>query len=335
MKLKNSIKNAISVTGIALLILTQSFAQTQTICEVGIRNNVFKNANEAEYSGLAYHTERQLFIMPLDDPISGNIYFKGYNINVNASFNIYISNPGELTKDDLEGLTYLNDDYFVLLEEKENKIYFLEYIENSSGNPYFKILSGHKTGIPQATNNKDGLEGVSYDPHTNRLYLIREKAYVELYSIPITLPTPNFIGDIDEQQKSSVLLPINGDAAGLYHLGKIYPSGIAVADKNLFIASEEKGGGLSSYKINPSAEFCNTDNAQSVIEVFNPATCACESTEGCTDINACNFSESATIDDGSCLYQYSNCDDGNDNTINDRLNENCDCVGILACRCKK
>lgn len=59
---------------------------------------------------------------------------------------------------------------------------------------------------------------------------------------------------------------------------------------------------------------------------------------GCTDEDACNYNPVATLEDGSCTIPGMLCSDGNQNTINDRLNVDCDCVGkplgckdILAC----
>jgi len=327
--------------------------------------------------------------MPLDDPNSQGIHFIGYDVNGTESFNVGLSDPDSfITKDDFEGLTYLEEDYFVLVEEKESKIYFLEYIIPSSGNPYFVVLSGHNTNIRQSmADDKDGLEGISYNPHTNRLFVIREKANIELFSIPITLPNADFKGDINEAQKSSVIIPIQGDGAGLFHLAKIFPSsneksnnilivneanmeiwefklildsngnlfsaslsdgnkteipnepqpeGIVVYDNTIYIASEKAGGGLSSYKINPGLEVCNTDCSEGVVEVRNAITCECEPAPntGCTDSNACNYDKFATIDDCSCVYKNSRCDDGDNGTINDIIREDCICRGIPACQCQ-
>jgi hypothetical protein len=46
------------------------------------------------------------------------------------------------------------------------------------------------------------------------------------------------------------------------------------------------------------------------------------------DPNACNYNPLANIDDNSCLFPGSPCDDGNALTINDSLDVNCDCVGL-------
>jgi hypothetical protein len=51
---------------------------------------------------------------------------------------------------------------------------------------------------------------------------------------------------------------------------------------------------------------------------------------GCTEPTACNYNSTATVDDASCLFLASPCDDGNPNTINDVVNLNCECAGITA-----
>jgi hypothetical protein len=48
---------------------------------------------------------------------------------------------------------------------------------------------------------------------------------------------------------------------------------------------------------------------------------------GCTSPYACNYVETATDDDGSCLVIGDACDDGNDMTENDVIDENCECMG--------
>lgn len=48
---------------------------------------------------------------------------------------------------------------------------------------------------------------------------------------------------------------------------------------------------------------------------------------GCTDPLSCNYNCLATINDGSCLYPNTACDDGNPLTINDSTDVNCNCVG--------
>jgi uncharacterized protein (TIGR02145 family) len=48
---------------------------------------------------------------------------------------------------------------------------------------------------------------------------------------------------------------------------------------------------------------------------------------GCTEASACNYASNALINDGSCLYAQSACDDGDAQTISDALDAFCQCVG--------
>lgn len=48
---------------------------------------------------------------------------------------------------------------------------------------------------------------------------------------------------------------------------------------------------------------------------------------GCTNSTACNFNPDATVSDGSCLIVGSACNDSNPNTINDSVQNNCECAG--------
>jgi uncharacterized delta-60 repeat protein len=55
---------------------------------------------------------------------------------------------------------------------------------------------------------------------------------------------------------------------------------------------------------------------------------------GCMDPASCNYNPLATIDNGSCLYPGSLCNDNNPNTINDSINPDCNCIGdiiVLGC----
>ena len=50
---------------------------------------------------------------------------------------------------------------------------------------------------------------------------------------------------------------------------------------------------------------------------------------GCTNDMACNYDEMANTDDGSCLVIGEACDDMDDMTIEDIVNDSCECVGTL------
>lgn len=60
------------------------------------------------------------------------------------------------------------------------------------------------------------------------------------------------------------------------------------------------------------------------------ADCVCVGTAmvmGCTDATACNYSDVANTDDGSCLYAGTTCDDGDSTTTNDVITDLCVCAG--------
>ena len=50
---------------------------------------------------------------------------------------------------------------------------------------------------------------------------------------------------------------------------------------------------------------------------------------GCMDSTACNFNPQATVNDNSCGFPGSTCDDGNVNSINDTYNVDCVCAGVV------
>ena len=49
--------------------------------------------------------------------------------------------------------------------------------------------------------------------------------------------------------------------------------------------------------------------------------------QGCTNNQACNYTELAEIDNESCLFIGDACDDGNPNTLDDEIQDNCECAG--------
>ena len=52
---------------------------------------------------------------------------------------------------------------------------------------------------------------------------------------------------------------------------------------------------------------------------------------GCTIEQACNFNPDATDDDGSCLFVSESCDDDDESTFNDTIQEDCSCSGEALC----
>jgi phosphatidylserine/phosphatidylglycerophosphate/cardiolipin synthase-like enzyme/DNA/RNA endonuclease YhcR with UshA esterase domain len=76
---------------------------------------------------------------------------------------------------------------------------------------------------------------------------------------------------------------------------------------------------------------CDDGDPNTINDVVN-FSCECEGVlmvVGCTDITACNFSPGANTNDNSCLYTGTTCDDGSAETINDVINADCQCEGIV------
>ena len=81
------------------------------------------------------------------------------------------------------------------------------------------------------------------------------------------------------------------------------------------------------YLANP----CDDGNPNTINDVVN-FSCECAgvaAVEGCLDINACNFSSDANVNDNSCLYIGDPCDDGLTETFNDTISINCLCEGVI------
>lgn len=55
--------------------------------------------------------------------------------------------------------------------------------------------------------------------------------------------------------------------------------------------------------------------------------CDNEEVMGCTYPDACNFNPSATVDEGTCFWPGSPCDDEDPNTVGDVFNSDCVCMG--------
>ena len=85
---------------------------------------------------------------------------------------------------------------------------------------------------------------------------------------------------------------------------------------------------------NPFGSFNRTFVRSGMDEVI-PLHCynscgACLGDGGCLDSLACNYDMTAMTDDGSCTYPGDACDDMDETTINDLLNDDCVCVGDSA-----
>ena len=83
-------------------------------------------------------------------------------------------------------------------------------------------------------------------------------------------------------------------------------------------------------------DLCNDGDVDTVNDTIQ-ANCDCEgvSAPGCMNPTACNYDSMATSDDGSCFFIGDSCDDQNPDTINDTIQDDCECegqtTGVLGC----
>jgi len=76
---------------------------------------------------------------------------------------------------------------------------------------------------------------------------------------------------------------------------------------------------------------CNDGNPNTINDTYDQFCRCIGELAGCTDVNACNYDSNAEADDNSCTYPLSPCDDGDPNTANDVLDNNCFCIGDDSC----
>ena len=78
---------------------------------------------------------------------------------------------------------------------------------------------------------------------------------------------------------------------------------------------------------------CDDFDPMTILDVTT-IDCICQGQEvnilGCTDTLACNYDATATVDSGGCAFPGDSCNDGDETTINDTYNADCECTGPLA-----
>jgi len=86
--------------------------------------------------------------------------------------------------DDTEGLTYVGNNQFVIVEERLQNIYLFDYNANGAvGRSFLQSVS-----IGPTTSNI-GLEGISYDPLNGSFVLVKEKVPQAVYSASVDFNT--------------------------------------------------------------------------------------------------------------------------------------------------
>ena len=81
-------------------------------------------------------------------------------------------------------------------------------------------------------------------------------------------------------------------------------------------------------------DSCDDGDATTVGDVvLGDCSCAGVTVPGCTDLAACNYDATATVDDGSCILPGDACDDGDATTVGDQIQTDCSCAGVTVPGC--
>jgi hypothetical protein len=154
----------------------------------------------------------------------------------------------------------------------------------------------------------------------------------------------------------------NYDMLATVDNGSCFLVGDACDDGNVFTANDIVGAdciclgeaieivegctAIEACNYNPEANFddgscelpgypCDDNDPNTMGDAYG-IDCICAGMiVGCTDATACNYNPEAQFDDFTCEFPGDPCNDGNEETLNDVLDSNCDCIGtfvfVLGC----
>lgn len=161
-----------------------------------------------------------------------------YSNNFNSSQEFPIQ---QYSGNDYEGLTYLYDNYFVMVEERLDLLFFLKMNYSASGNlTSITEIVNRSTNNPYISGANNGYEGITYNPVENKIYLIKE--YSPLKFFEFAAPTPGNFNEAINITEPFDLENVNwtpDDVAGLYHLSLNKALSATPAGKHLLLLSQE------------------------------------------------------------------------------------------------
>ena len=156
-------------------------------------------------SGLTYHAKRDSLFVVLDAPQ------RIVELGLDGSFKRKIN----LNKfDDTEGITWLGENRFAVVEEARGNIVLIE-LEPKDGGVSWK--KAKKLNLDIKVNTTNGLEGIAYDPLAKRFFVAREKRSPAVFKI--IPPKPESVAP-----PTSILMSLAGrglrDISGLHYDAK-------------------------------------------------------------------------------------------------------------------
>lgn len=213
--------------------------------------------------------------------VKGEVYYESSNLTINesrpgciatvddagtkiVSFKNGFTSPTEqkiafLEGFDYEGLSYLYEDYFVIVEEKNDQLLFLNFKYNNTNNlTAVEHIYTYNFNNRFITGTNDGWEGITYNPVENKIYLIKETYPPSIYEGQCT-KSPNFRGIINlkEPFKLSNVYSRADNISGLYHLSLNHALSATTTGKHILILSKATN---SVYEFDLTGQLISTLN---------------------------------------------------------------------------
>gem|GEM_PF-3199967 len=259
-----------------------------------------------DFSGMTYNFDSETFYAVEND--------KSKVFELDTDGNI-IRNITLVGYGDVEGIAYLGNNDFVVVEERLRRIVFINIPPGGSDisrsypgfNGYIEV-TGHGSG------SNDGLEGITYSPVDDLLYIAKEKTDMAIFAIQNpaskkgTTINPNQPFDLVNKANS---YPGSGGFTDI--------AGLSFTDKGTLLLLSEEGNSL--VEVDPFNGNLISSMSMSDANTAN--------VEGVTYISP---GELVFASEPNEFYRYTthggSCDDGDSCTINDTWN-GCDCSGTL------
>jgi len=204
---------------------------------LSLGNYNFVSAIQGEYayesSNLTINESRPNCITTVDDNGGKFVSFKN---NFTSPTEQYFDWQGF----DYEGLTYLYEDYFLMVEEQDDQLFFLNLkYQNTSNLTGVELIRTYNFNNSFITGSNQGWEGITYNPVNNKIYLVKETNPASIYE-GVCTRAPYFTGSIQLSEpfklKNTSWKPDN--VSSLYHLSLNKELSATNAGQHLLIISK-------------------------------------------------------------------------------------------------
>lgn len=187
----------------------------------------------SEVSGFTNHEKRSGTFVGVEDSGS-DLLFHTLDFNSNSTYPI-----SNFAGSDFEGITYLHNDYFVIMEERFGYLHFIKFIYNNLTLTNVTLENTITLNDPLISGQNDGFEGVTYNPVSGKMYASKEYNPVTLFEFDLP-DAPNFSGSptLSKPFDINQVSWTPQDASGLYHLGLNKALSATKAGEHLLILSK-------------------------------------------------------------------------------------------------